>query len=232
MKLLTKLLFNYDVAYRNLVERDDIDPDLMRVYNFQYEILKCGAGTRRRINQATVEKVASRVLQVLCRSGQPVDVKELKELIHWTLRVTGFKTPEVLGIPKAYLPRRMYWNLSYVLTSAMFTTNQLTEYFNRRYVYIFLRQDMSVEQQIVQASHVPLALGQQLDDTRELYFSVIGTPNLEGLDGIINHLVHEHVAYKTFFEPDMNNEYTAVATFPIKAYARGSLLKYRPLRFK
>jgi len=103
---------------------------------------------------------------------------------------------------------------------------------DKEYVYIFVRQDLSNEQQLVQAAHVTLVLGSKLKgDVSELYFSVIGIPQLSDFCGVMKDL-HEHgTKYETFYEPDQGNTLTAIATYPIHENKRGNLLKYKRLTF-
>lgn len=108
------------------------------------------------------------------------------------------------------------------------------EYYNREYVYIFVRQDMSPEYQAVQAAHVTLRMGyelrrSQVEDARmnDLYFTLVGVPNKSALEDVTT----QHSAHVAFIEPDLNNQLTAIALYPIKARRRGRLFKYKKLVF-
>jgi hypothetical protein len=102
----------------------------------------------------------------------------------------------------------------------------------KEYIYIFVRQDLSNEQQLVQAAHVTLVLGNQLRDYKvdDLYFAVIGVPDIKGLVKAAHDLGDRQ--YVKFYEPDQGNTITAIATFPIKDQDRGELLKYKKLQLK
>lgn len=113
----------------------------------------------------------------------------------------------------------------------------LAEYYKREYVYIFVRQDISPEYQAVQSAHVALRLGYKLgyhseehkmthDRMKELYFTLVGVPNLDALTKI-----SERQGAELFHEPDINNQLTAVAYMPVKAKDRGKLLTYKRLVF-
>jgi hypothetical protein len=104
---------------------------------------------------------------------------------------------------------------------------------NPEYVYIFVRQDLSPEQQLVQAAHVTLVLGNKLKrtDVSELYFSVIGIPQLSDFCQVMKDLKAHGSKYEIFYEPDQGNTMTAIATHPIRKDARGILLNYKLLRF-
>lgn len=105
---------------------------------------------------------------------------------------------------------------------------------NPSYVYIFVRQDLSNEQQLVQAAHVALVLGNKLkkDSVAELYFAVIGIPQLSDFCKVMKDLKKHGTQYECFYEPDQGNTLTAIATHPIKKDERGILLDYQRLRFK
>lgn len=106
----------------------------------------------------------------------------------------------------------------------------------KNYVFTFVRQDMTPEQQLVQAAHVNLKLGQNLPkghNPDKLYFTVIGIPNGEELASVIEWLAIKGHIFETFEEPDMKDDYkiTAVAMFPIFEYAKGHLKHFKTLRF-
>ena len=101
------------------------------------------------------------------------------------------------------------------------------------YVYIFVRQDLSKEQQLVQAAHATLVLGSKLKrkDADELYFAVIGIPKLTDFCKVMKDLKKHGTEYETFYEPDQGNTMTAIATMPVPKDKRGILLEYKRLRF-
>lgn len=100
------------------------------------------------------------------------------------------------------------------------------------YVYVFVRQDLSREQQLVQSSHATLVLGSKLKnkDVSELYFTVIGIPCLTDFPKIIKDLKKHGTEYVSFYEPDQGNTLTAIATYPIPKADRGILRDYKLLR--
>jgi hypothetical protein len=106
------------------------------------------------------------------------------------------------------------------------------EYYNREYVYIFVRQDISPEYQAVQSAHVTLRLGYTLKDMdkkrmENLYFTLVGVPGSKE----IYELANEHQTAEKFFEPDFNNQITAIALMPVLARKRGKLMTYKKLVF-
>ncbi len=110
----------------------------------------------------------------------------------------------------------------------------------KHYVYIFVRQDISAEQQLVQSSHVALMLGSRLgrrfqgDQKKykidDLYFTVIGITTLKDFVQVQKDL--SEFQYECFYEPDIGHEMTAIATYPIHHKKRGTLrTKYKLLKF-
>lgn len=123
------------------------------------------------------------------------------------------------------------YNAYVKLIEAVFPLDGKQPTFNHEYVYIFTRQDMTPEQQLVQSAHATLVLGSKLAgrDVSELYFAVIGVPDLAGLSSVIKDL--GDIEYVTFYEPDIGNTMTSIATMPIPYRKRGKLLKYSKLSF-
>lgn len=103
---------------------------------------------------------------------------------------------------------------------------------NPDYCYIFVRQDLSPEQQLVQAAHVTLVLGNKLKrDCSDLYFTVIGIPQLIDFVQVTKNLQKHGTEYVSFYEPDQGSTLTAIATHPIPKDERGNLRDYKLLRF-
>lgn len=103
---------------------------------------------------------------------------------------------------------------------------------NPEYCYVFVRQDLSKEQQLVQAAHATLVLGNKLkrSDVNELYFTVIGVPQLIDFVKVTKDLNAHGTKYESFYEPDQGNTLTAIATHPIPKDQRGKLKDYKLLR--
>jgi hypothetical protein len=104
---------------------------------------------------------------------------------------------------------------------------------NPEYVYVFVRQDLSNEQQLVQAAHATLVLGNKLKNKNvsELYFTVIGVPQLIDFRRVMDDLNAHGTKFESFYEPDQGNTLTAIATHPIPKEERGILRDYKLLRF-
>lgn len=121
------------------------------------------------------------------------------------------------------------------------------------YTYIFVRQDISPEQQLVQAAHATFLLGvesQRVDEKptgkdtglvpcqlnegikpAETYFTVIGVRNLRSLYAARDILIKFGYRFEIFHEPDvgLEGEYTAIATYPISEYHRDVLMAFNLL---
>ena len=113
------------------------------------------------------------------------------------------------------------------------------EYISRKYVYIFVRQDISPEYQAVQAAHVAAKMGYEQhkaqmheDAFAGLYFALIGVPNVAALNVAIEDIRSVGGKPYLFHEPDIGNELTAVASNPIPSMHRKRLLSYKKLTFK
>lgn len=129
-----------------------------------------------------------------------------------------FKGPLFLCMNDA--EKRIYDNLTKEIKRIV-NKDEVPE--NRReieYSYFFVRGDLSKEYQLVQNSHVALALGAELGrlgyDTSNLYFWCCGAESEDELSSIKAHI--EKRGYRTieFREPDIGNQVTAIASFPIK----------------
>ena len=108
----------------------------------------------------------------------------------------------------------------------------------KTYVYLFTRQDISPEQQIVQTSHAAYKLGECIgsDDYNyasadETHFTVVGVRNKDALYAVIDILDTFGFAYEVFTEPDLNGgEKTSIATYPILENDRDVLLAFNLLK--
>jgi len=106
---------------------------------------------------------------------------------------------------------------------------------NRKYFYVFVRQDISPEYQAVQACHVAAKMGSRnaltLKTFDELYITLVGVPNIAALEVAKKDIEELGFAAYEFREPDLNGELTAIASSPIKASDRKRLLSYKRLVF-
>lgn len=103
------------------------------------------------------------------------------------------------------------------------------------YMFFFVRQDLSPEQQLVQTAHVALVAGQRMfspeANTREIYFCVIGVENQEELVRAADLLNDHGISLQGFREPDLGNSLTAICSAPILRHKKGFLSHYKTLKF-
>lgn len=96
------------------------------------------------------------------------------------------------------------------------------------YTYIFVRTDISIEQQLVQASHAALEAGFTFEKPVQTS-SIIMIPakDQEELYAIGNRLELHSIKFHMFFEPDFGMGHSAIATEPINDIAtRRKMRKY------
>lgn len=103
------------------------------------------------------------------------------------------------------------------------------------YMFFFVRQDITPEQQLVQTAHVALVAGQRLFSpeakTHEIYFCVIGVENEQELVKAAELLADHEIKVQAFREPDLNNSITAICSVPILRHKKGFLSHYKTLKF-
>jgi hypothetical protein len=192
-----------------------------------------------------VDKATNYALQLLAKAFTPVRRKKCLENghePHWAVHEAIWKARtslDILGAPIAVMTNEERLKVQAILFS-VYNLTTLREYYNRRYVYIFVRQDIFPEYQLVQASHVALKAGwmMALDNSMEpidpsnIYFSVIGVKNQLELALVTDHLKRRDITYSVFQEPDIGDQATAIATYPVLARERGDLLNYKRLKFQ
>ncbi len=107
----------------------------------------------------------------------------------------------------------------------------------KKYVYIFTRQDISPEYQLVQSAHAAMKVGRNAYiadksfDPDNTYFTVVGVRNQEALFAVGRLLSHYGFRHVEFVEPDIGDQLTSIATYPIPEDRRDVLLAFSWLRF-
>jgi hypothetical protein len=100
----------------------------------------------------------------------------------------------------------------------------------KKCIYLFLRKDLDPSQQIIQASHVCLELGRFLPLPDERYrIIILGIRSEPKLLSVINELNSLNILHKTFKEPDLNFQLTAIATEPLNEERSKLFSRYRLL---
>ena len=96
----------------------------------------------------------------------------------------------------------------------------------RQYMYMFVREDLSPSQQIVQAAHASALIGETYHaDTNIVLF---GSKSEADLKSHADHLSRHGIEFEMFFEPDIN-QYTAIATQPLVGDSRKPMRKFKLL---
>ena len=98
-------------------------------------------------------------------------------------------------------------------------------------IYVFVRKDLSFPQQIVQACHACV-------EAREFYPADLETPNLvligvndeNKLVNTLRRLEKLGIRCKAFVEPDIGDQFTAIATAPISGESRRHFRQYQLLK--
>ena len=108
----------------------------------------------------------------------------------------------------------------------------------KNYCYLFTRQDISPEQQVVQTAHAAMKLGYLAHDNMvpldpdNTYFTVVGVRNEEALYAVVKLLNKFEYSFEVFVEPDIGGQVTSIATYPINENNRGPLLAFNLLKMK
>ena len=106
---------------------------------------------------------------------------------------------------------------------------------DKEYAFIFVRKDISPEQIIVQSNHASIELGHRLSTAghsiTNLHIALIGVDDLSALETAGEILRENNFQYVFFLEPDMDNEVTAIASYPIKSSEKRFLRGYDKLSF-
>lgn len=98
----------------------------------------------------------------------------------------------------------------------------------RKYVYYFTAQDMTPEQQGVQAGHALFKLGTKLGkdvNPDSIYFQWVGVKDSQELEEVYRKHYRKYASV-VFYEPDLGNRLTAVAYHPILWNKREDFLDY------
>lgn len=84
-----------------------------------------------------------------------------------------------------------------------------------KYFFVFVRQDLTLPQQMVQSNHASHSIASQFPVDGVPNIVVIGVPNKAGLEEVIHILNWFQYPYCAFMEPDEGLGLTAVATVPL-----------------
>lgn len=102
-----------------------------------------------------------------------------------------------------------------------------------KHFYVFVRTDLSLEQQLVQAIHAAYECGiRHGDETTIDSVVVCEAKNEQHLKQISSRLANLQIPLVEFYEPDIGSQLTAISTSPLDRDKRKSLSKYRLWRKK
>ncbi len=81
------------------------------------------------------------------------------------------------------------------------------------YVYLFVRQDLSLAQQNVQSIHAGIKAGETFgNNIGKSNLVYIGVPSKEDLHDVMDIMGRNEIPFVEFYEPDYNEGLTAVCT--------------------
>jgi hypothetical protein len=109
---------------------------------------------------------------------------------------------------------------------------------NKKYVYVFVRKDLTPEQRAVQACHAALECGifYNIENKYSIINSdtlvLIGVKNEKELDDAFTYSINNQILATMFVEPDLEYSNTAFATVPITEDKRIIFENYRTLRYE
>lgn len=89
-----------------------------------------------------------------------------------------------------------------------------------QHIYLFVREDISRQQQIIQTAHAVDALNKQHPYDGIHNMVLLKATDEEHLLDIMQYVSSSNIEHHMFYEPDVS-EYTAIATRPLKQHERG-----------
>ena len=95
-----------------------------------------------------------------------------------------------------------------------------------KYIFVFVRQDLSIPQQLVQSNHATLSLASKYIINGTPNLVLIGVPDRDGLIEAGNLLTQYGHRYYAWFEPDYDLGLTAIATVPLSREEKKLLAHY------
>lgn len=95
-------------------------------------------------------------------------------------------------------------------------------------MYLFVREDLTPSQQIVQVAHATFEVGRE-HDVPSPHYVLIGVKNRDELLRVSDWLSEINIDHKMFYEPDFDTKDTAIATKPIYGDQRSQFKKFRLL---
>lgn len=94
------------------------------------------------------------------------------------------------------------------------------------YMYLFVREDLSPPQQIIQTAHATDDVNKMYPHSHGNHMVLCEVHDEEELVGISEHLSSLNIVHQMFYEPDVS-AYTAIATQPLRGKERRPLRKFK-----
>jgi len=87
----------------------------------------------------------------------------------------------------------------------------------KSYMYIAIRRDLPVGQQVVQSVHAAIEACWPIhyDDLEHPSVIILGVKSETSLNNFENYVKEQNFHYEVFREPDRDNEKTSVAVYPV-----------------
>ena len=87
----------------------------------------------------------------------------------------------------------------------------------KNYCYTFIRTDLPIEQQIVQAAHSAMESGREFPaPATPTHLILLEAKSQSQLEHIAADLRERNIKFSLFWEPDWNRGYTSLTTEPLK----------------
>ncbi|CAE7860179.1 unnamed protein product [Symbiodinium microadriaticum] len=130
-------------------------------------------------------------------------------------------------------PNLYTWKDDGLTTMPVEVTPDATVQQGHPYVYVFTREDIPSPQQAVQSCHACIEATKAFDIDRlpdHPSVIILSAKNENKLHRVRKYLIEQGIRHVHFYEPDFEDQLTAVATEPIWADRRGVFSKYQLLR--
>ena len=96
-----------------------------------------------------------------------------------------------------------------------------------KYVYAFVREDLSTSQQIIQTSHAMEMVAKRCDpDSKVHHMVLLSCKDLAKLESIAIDFDFDGIAYEMFYEPDIG-QHTSIVTMPVYGEGRSRFKHYK-----
>lgn len=99
------------------------------------------------------------------------------------------------------------------------------------YAYTFIRRDLPIQHQLVQACHSALEAGSEFKQPGQIpNLVLLDAKDASHLDEISNFLMSNGIRFHKFFEPDNEMGYSSITTEPLSADRKKKLSNFKMWR--